>query len=101
MGKYGEPEGINDPPLEEDELGNALLGGLAGGAWNLLKTGAVDLGEVLVTEVGAHGVEALLGMKSDQGSAGDSGDSFPQIDIPDTEEPYVPDRHVEYEQPPG
>ena len=101
MGKYGEPEGINDPPIEEDELGNALLGGLVGGAWNLLKTGAVDLGEVVLTEVGAHGAEKLLGVKSDQAESERPGDSTPQIDIPNNEEPYVPDQHVEYEQPPG
>jgi hypothetical protein len=58
---------INDPPIEEDDVGNALLGGFVGGTLEFIGSGAVDLGELALTELGAYASEEASAMPSDQG----------------------------------
>jgi hypothetical protein len=64
---------INDPPIEEDDIGNALLGGFVGAATDFLANGVVDLGEIVIDEVGAYAVEHAVQMPSDQGPEAGAG----------------------------
>ena len=64
---------INEPGLEKDEIGDALLGGVVGAAADFLANGVVDLGKIVINEVGAYAVEHAVQMPSDQGPEAGAG----------------------------